>query len=274
MKEDLYVNEKSVFQTHATRVTRSRARHGVATVLVVAILCLGVSGSALAGDAEEAPETPPPTWSGSAGLSYLATTGNSDTSTLGFDFDLKKIPDPWGLQFTATYLKSDDSGNVTAERYGAELRGDRKLSERWSVFVSGSAGKDRFAGFDLRAIITAGANYKMLLGPTFLLDFDMGLNWTKENRIGAEDLDYPGALAGVNFAWVPREGTSLSQKVKYFASFDDTSNWRIFSETAFQSLIAGPFSIKLSYEVRYQNQPVPGFKETDTTAKAALVVSF
>jgi len=243
----------------------------LAVFLVLAAFAIGMAGSALA---YEPPETSPPIWSGSAGLSYLATTGNSDTSTLGFDFDIKRIPDPWGLQFTATYLKSDDNGETTAERYGAELRGDRKLSERWSIFLSGSAGKDRFAGFDLRAILSSGVNYKMLLGPRFLLDFDMGLTWTKENRIADEDLDFLGAVAGLNFAWVPRKGTSLSQKLQYFPNFDDTANWRFFSETAFQSAIAGPFSVKLSYEVRYQNEPVPGFKKTDTTAKAALVVSF
>jgi len=251
--------------------TRRRIHHTLAPVMMVAIFVTGIAAGAMA---DEPPVTPPPTWSGSAGLSYLATTGNSDTSTLGFDFDLKKIPHPWGFQLKTNYLKSSDSGDTTAERYGAEIRGDRKLGERWSLFVSGSAGRDRFAGFDFRGVLAGGANYKMLLGPSFLLDFDMALTWTKENRTAEEDLDYAGGLASLDFAWVPRKGTSLSQKLQCFPNFDDTSNWRIFSETAFQSAIAGPFSLKLSYEVRFQNKPVPGFKKTDTTAKAALVVSF
>lgn len=254
------------------RNTNPKSRGVVVAVVAAMVLLFGLAGAALADDAAES--APPPTWSGSAGLSYLATTGNSDTSTLGFDFDLKRVPQPWGLEFTASYLKSSDSGDTTAERYGAVLRGDRKLSERWSVFLSGGAGKDRFAGFDFRGVLSAGANYKMLLGPKFLLDFDMGLTWTSEQRIAAEDLDYLGGVGALNFAWIPREGTTLSQKIKYFPNFDDASNWRLFSETAFQSAVAGPISIKLSYEVRYQNKPVPGFKETDTTAKAALVVSF
>jgi len=250
----------------------NRTWHSMAAVLAAVVLLFALSATGFADETAES--APPPTWSGSAGLSYLATTGNSDTKTLGFDFDLKKIPDPWGLQLTASYLRNSDSGETTAERYGAVLRGDRKLSERWSIFLSGGAGRDRFAGFDFRGVLAGGGNYKVLLGPTFLLDFDLGLTWTKEKRIAAEDLDYLGGIAGLNFAWIPRKDVSLTQKIKYFPNFDDASNWRIFSETAFQSAVAGPISIKLSYEVRYQNKPVPGFKETDTTAKAALVVSF
>jgi len=272
LEEERNVISKLVFDRGETKGGGWLRPGAVAIGTLALIVILGMAG-AVAAEGETA-EAPPPTWSGSAGLSYLATTGNSDTSTLGFDFDLKKIPDPWGLQFTATYLKSDDNGETTAERYGAVLRGDRKLSERWSAFLSGTAGKDRFAGFDFRGILAGGANFKALLGPKFLLSFDMGLTWTNERRIAADDLDYLGGMAGLDFAWIPREGVSLGQKLVYFPNFDEASNWRLYSETAFQSAVAGPISIKLSYEVRYQNEPVPGFKETDTTAKAALVVSF
>ncbi len=223
---------------------------------------------------EQQEEPPPPPWSGNLGLSYLATGGNSDTSSFGFDGEVTRIPDPWGLVFTANYLKASDSGETTAERYGLTFRGTRKMSERWELFTGAGVGRDRFAGFDLRALLESGASYHVLLGPKTFLRLDGGLTWTKEDRIGEEDRDYLGALLGLDFAWKPRKGTAVTQKLSYYPDFDQTSNWRVCSETAFQSEVAGPLAVKLSYEVRYQNLPVPGFKKTDTTAKASLVLSF
>jgi len=224
--------------------------------------------------AQEEGEAPSPPWAGSLGLSYLATSGNSETTSFGFDAGLERAPDPWGMVFTANYLKATDSGDTTAERYGASLRATRKLSERWELFGGAGAGRDRFAGFDFRGLLETGASYHALLGPNTLLRFDGGLTWTSEDRTAEPDRDFLGAILGLDFAWKPREGIELTQKLNYYPDFDVTSNWRIYSETAFQSTVTGPLAVKLSYELRYQNLPVAGFEKTDTTTKASLVLSF
>jgi len=36
-----------------------------------------------------------PNWKGSLGLSWMATSGNTDTSSFGLDFGLDRRPDPW-----------------------------------------------------------------------------------------------------------------------------------------------------------------------------------
>src|SRR5688572_11483010 len=62
------------------------------------LLALGQPG---AGSAQELcpcppPPPPPPLWTGSAGLSYLANSGNSDNESLGFTVSLARQPTPWG----------------------------------------------------------------------------------------------------------------------------------------------------------------------------------
>lgn len=252
------------------KTTNHRAVHRLATLLTLLLLAVAPAATL----AQETEEPPPPPWSGNLGLSYLATSGNSDTTSFGFDGEIKRIPDPWGLLFLANYLKATDSGDTTAERYGVSLRATRKLSERWELFGGAAAGRDRFAGFDFRGLLETGASYNALAGPTTFLRFDGGLTWTKEDRIAEENRDYLGAILGLDFAWKPKKDIALTQKLKYFPDFDRTSNWRIYSETAFQSTVTGPLAVKLSYEVRYQNLPVEGFDTTDTTTKASLVLSF
>jgi hypothetical protein len=64
-------------------------------------ICLLTVLLALPALGAEAPAKSP--WSGSLGLSFLSTTGNSQTQSLGFDLGVKRIPDPWGLEIVGKY---------------------------------------------------------------------------------------------------------------------------------------------------------------------------
>ncbi len=239
----------------------------------VAPLLLIFALTAAAGAAAEDQPTAKP-WSGSAGLAFLATSGNTDTQTLGFDLALKRAPDPWGVEITAGYLKSEDSGLTTAERYGAKLRGQRSLNERWAVFAGLSGERDTFAGFDLRGIMETGVTYTALSGPVHTLTVDGGLTWTKEDLVTGDSSNSLGGLAGLTYSWKPRQGIELSERLIWYPNFEETGNWRATSETAIQSALSGSLAVKLGYEVRYYSEPVPGFDNTDSTTKVSLVVSF
>ena len=244
-----------------------RALTGAATFFLI---FASMAGPAVG--AEDKPAAKP--WSGSAGLAFLATSGNTDTQTLGLDLAFKRVPEPWGLEVTASYLRAEDSGLTTAERYGAKLRGQRAFSERWAVFAGLSGERDTFSGYDLRGIVEAGGTYTVLPGPTHTLAIDGGLTWTKEDLVTNRTNNSLGALAGLSYTWKPREGTQLSERLVWYPNFDETGNWRATSETAFQAALSERLAVKLSYEVRHYNQPVPGFDKTDTTTKASLVATF
>ncbi len=67
---------------------------------------------------EEAPaEAPPDPWKGALGLSYVDTSGNSETSAFGLDFKVERLPEPWGLEITGLFNRASDAGETTAERY-------------------------------------------------------------------------------------------------------------------------------------------------------------
>lgn len=213
-------------------------------------------------------------WSGTLGLSFVTTSGNSDTTTLGLDLGLKRTPDPWGWELAAFFLRSEQDGETTAERYGGSLRADRKLDERWSLFGSLSADHDAFAGYDLRGIVASGGTYHALLGPVHELSFDAGLTWTTEDLVAAEDRDFLGGMLGLSWAWHPRKGTTLGERLVWYPDFDETSDWRLTSETSLQAALSERLALKVGYLVRYDNEPVPGFDTTDTTTTISLVVGF
>jgi putative salt-induced outer membrane protein len=220
-----------------------------------------------------AEEPPKPPWSGSLGLSFLSTTGNSETMSFGAEFTLKRVPDPWGLEFNARYLGSSQGGVKNAEDTYASLRGTRNLSERWEAYARASWERDTFAGFDMRAILEAGATFKALTGPVQNLSFDAGLSWTSEEPVSIPSFSYTGAALGLAYEWKISETSALTEKARYFTDFSDTSNWRVASQTALKAAISKLLALKFEYDVRYTNQPVPGFLKTDTATILSLVAS-
>lgn len=221
-----------------------------------------------------AEEPPKPPWSGSLGLSFLSTTGNSQTQSFGFDLSAKRTPDPWGLEIGAKLLRSSKDGTTDAERYLASVRGTRSLTDRWALFAGVSGERDRFAGYDLRAIVEGGATYKLLPGPIHELSFDGGLTWTRENRVVGNDRSFVGALLDLAYQWKLNETAAFTEKLRLYPDLDQTSNWRLTSESALKASLTGRLALKVGYEVRYSNTPIPGFRKTDTASTVSLVASF
>jgi putative salt-induced outer membrane protein len=238
------------------------------------VLLLLVAAPVLAQENGEEEAAEEPLWSGSLGLAYLGTSGNSETSTFGLSFDAERRAVPWGFTITGRFNRNEDDGVLTAERYALNGRAIRSLSERWEVFGGLSASKDVFAGYDLLLIFEAGATYKALLGPRHLLSFDAGVTWTDEDRIVPNpDVSFIGAIVGLDYEWKISDNASLTQVLDFFPNFDDADDWRLYSETALTAAINSWLALKFGYEIRHRNQPIEAEK-TDTTSSASVVFNF
>jgi putative salt-induced outer membrane protein len=246
-------------------------------VLVGLILLASVSAYAQ----EEAPaEAQPEPWKGALGLSYVDTSGNSETSAFGLDFKVERLPEPWGLEITGLFNRASDAGDVTAERYYLGGRAKRALGDRWELFGGLSGEKDQFAGFDLRLLVEAGAAYKLVLGPKHFLSADAGLTYTDENRLEPEpDASWLGGVLGLAYEWKISDTTSFTERFLYYPNFDESSDWRLSSDTGIQTAISSLLALKFSYEYRYRNEPLvlddgTTADSTDTTTRFSVVFNF
>ncbi len=257
------------------------------------VVALAVAAPTLAQEPAAAPA-----WTGALGLSYVATGGNSDSQTLGLDLGLTRVPDPWGIEIKASALDAESDDLTTAERYTASLRGTRALSDRWNLFLGAAGEMDEFAGFDLRTVAEGGATWKALLGPTHTLSFDGGLTWTREDLVDLRSVDaegnvtwqerdaydFMGGVLGLAYAWKISDTASLTEGLKYFPNFDQSSDWRATSETALQAAISSRLALKLGYLIRYDHEPGVEFvdpagvaheyDDTDTTTTLSVVLTF
>ena len=241
---------------------------------------------------EDGEATPPePNWTNELGLSYVGTSGNTDTSSFGLDYKGNRKPTPWGLDFLASFTRAEDGGVVTAEQYFAGVRGLRQLNERWSLFAGLSWARDPFGGFDNRYIAEAGAEFLAVKTDKHTLSFDAGLTWTSEDQIKVRDVppdgleeytdtaDWFGGVAGLKWDWAFSKSASLSQRLLYYPNFDDTADWRAGSDTAVTASLTKLLALQFSYLVRYRNQPIEIAEDlprekTDTTTKVSVVLNF
>jgi len=244
-----------------------------------------VSLAAIPAVAQDAPEEAPPepNWKNELGLSYVGTSGNTDTSSFGLDYKGNRKPTPWGLDLFASFTRAEDGGVVTAEQYYAGIRGLRQLNDRWSIFAGLSWERDPFSGFENRYLGEAGAEFLALKTDQHTLSFDAGLTWTSEDQILFDDVamqevtesvDWFGGVAGLTWDWAFSKSASLSQRLLFYPNFDDTADWRLGSDTAVKASLTKLLALQFSYLVRYRNEPIGDNEKTDTTTKVSVVLNF
>jgi putative salt-induced outer membrane protein len=242
-------------------------------LLVLAVMCGAGVMPAMAQETEE--EEKEPAWKGSLGLSWVATSGNTDTSSAGVDFVIERKPEPWGLSFAARGNKAQDSGDTTAENYFAVGRAVRTLGKRWEAFGGLQWSKDPFAGFDSQTVVSVGGTFLAVESDRHHLAFDMGLAYTWEDQISpVDEIAYGGGIFGLAWEWKLGESSKLIERLMYYPNFDNSTDWRATSVTAIEAAINSWLALRFGYDLRYRNEPIGDADNIDTTSTASVVFNF
>src|SRR5215471_4682770 len=217
-----------------------------------------------------APE-PPPLWDAQVGASFVGTSGNSDTASTGADFAAHRRGEIWGLEGTATLVRTSTDGEATAERYLGSFRAQRKLTEMLGLTTGIKLERDRFAGLDFRSILDGGLNWALVHHPEWTLDGVTSLAWLHESHTTGADVDDPiGVLQLLSRIPFGSAGDT-TQRFTYYPDFKTASAYRYEAEVTAQAAMTGHLALKIGYLLRYSNEPVAGFKNTDNTTTASIV---
>lgn len=227
--------------------------------------------SVSAAQADETADAAVPDWDLRVGFSYLATGGNTDTSSTGLTLAGSKDWNVWGLTAGAKALQASDEGTTTAESYAARLQGARDLREDLALTAGLSAFQDRFAGLDLRTVASFGLRWSALSGEPWSLVLHGGPSWTRETRVAGPTADFLGAIAGFETARPLSENASFSAFGTLFANLDETDDYRLEAGTAVEAAVNSTLSLQIGYAYAYDHLPVPGFGSVDSSITAAVV---
>ncbi len=238
-------------------------------MFALALILSAVAGPAAAQTAEKAP---PPIWDVQLGASFVGTSGNSDTTTGGGDFELHRRWTLWQLESNATGVRTTTNDVKTAERYLGTIRGQRTLTSILGLSVGERAERDRFAGMDFRSITDAGLSWALVAHAAWTLDGLSSLAWNHEHPTLGVSRDDPVGLLQVLSKIKFGAGADTTERITVYPDFSDRSAYRAEGEVTAQAAMNARFALKVGCLWRFSNAPVPGFLRSDTTTTASIVV--
>lgn len=208
-------------------------------------------------------------------IGFVNTTGNTEVTTLSLNEKLVLNAGPWKLtqSFGTVYGKLKDSVNTSIWRTG--LRGDRLFTDRLGVFGLLNFDKNRFAGVAGRWEQGVGALVKAILEDTDKLEFELGLSAIQQQAVGAAaDRNFASGRAAAIYKHLFTGKSYFQQAVEYLPNLQNGPDWRINSESSLVAPVSSLIGIKMSYLIRYQNLPDPGFLATDRIFSTGVQVTY
>jgi putative salt-induced outer membrane protein YdiY len=239
--------------------------------LVIAVLIMGASLSA---QAPAGGEPPPPIWDVELGASFIGTSGNSDTSSVGGDFSLHRRWPLWQIEAAATSVRASTDDIRTAERYIAAFRARRRLTSRIGFATGTQLERDRFAGIDFRAISDAGLTWALIRRPRWTVDGLTAFGVNQERPVEGPDTNHPTGLLELLSRIPFSETGSTIQRFTYYPDFEESEAYRMEFELSAQAAMTDRLALKFGYLLRRSNLPVAGFEKNDSMTTASIVVGW
>jgi putative salt-induced outer membrane protein YdiY len=236
----------------------------LAAVLIVCAIATPV--------AAQDPKEPPPLWDASIGASFVGTSGNSDTSTLGAEAAAHRRWPIWQIEATGVAIHTTDNGVDTAERYLGTFRADRKLSTLLSLTAGERLEGDRLSGISFRSITDGGLNWALVRDPRWTLDGLTSIGVNHEVPVTGDTTNDAIGVLGLVSKIVLGATADTTQRFTYYPDFTDSTAYRMEAAITAQAAINDRLALKFGYLWRRSNDPQPGFLKDDSTATASIVV--
>ncbi|MDJ0838094.1 MAG: DUF481 domain-containing protein [Acidobacteriota bacterium] len=227
-------------------------------------------------------------WSDKAELSGVFTSGNSESSNLGFSNELgwQGGPATFDFDVSAVRAESDDpdtgESNLTAENYSLGLLYNRKFNKRTSWYAGLDWKQDEFAGVKSRTGLSAGLGHDWIDTETRKFKTSYGVKQVSQEDV-FEPVDYDGEFLALNLR--VEHFQTVTKTSNYEQTFvadingEDSEDFRVDWKHGFSVTVSERVAIKLGLKLIYDNLPpfaddIRRKDELDTILTTSLVINF
>lgn len=232
----------------------------------VALAALIAPASVVAQDAE--PETP---WSGKATLGYLATSGNTENSTLNTGFELGYATGKWAHLLAASAINASEGEFTTAEAYNLRWKSERNITDHDFLFGRLDWRKDTFGGFDTQFSQTVGYGRRLIDADKHKLNAEIGAGARQsETQLGVKENETV-FRGGIYYKWLISDTSEFRQDVTAEGGEDNTY---VESVSALSAKVFGDVALVASFTVKHNTDVDPNLEETDTYTALSLEYLF
>jgi putative salt-induced outer membrane protein len=223
-------------------------------ILMVALTITSVSVFA-----EEAEEQSP--WAGKATLGFLATSGNTENSTLNSGFEVGYTSGKWAHLLEAAAISASENEATTAEAYDLGWKSERKITAQDFLFGRLQWRKDNFGAFDTQFSQSLGYGRRLIDNNKHKLNAELGVGARQSElqRGGKEDETI--LTAGAYYRWQFSETAEFRQDLSVEAGDENTYT---ASVTAISAKLLGDLALVASYTIKNNSDVPPLTEKTDT----------
>mgnify|MGYP001383639915 CR=1 FL=1 len=246
------------------------------------LLVLAASLLAAQGAAAQATVKEDGNWRASLGAAYSQARGNTDSSNFALQADAVRATerDKWSLNAKALYAQTD--GNETANQMRAGTRYDWNLSPRVFLFGGLDLERDEVALLDLRHTVSAGAGYKVFKRPDLTWDVIGGVGHVGDRYAAPRPVDdalrsryrYATALLGQESTHRFTETTTGKQRLVVYPNLSNTGEYRAEWDLGVAVAINKTLSLTAGFAWRYNSDPGPALRKTDTLLTTGIAMKF
>lgn len=216
-------------------------------------------------------------WSHHIELSYIQTSGNTETKSFAGKLETAGQGGINRLFFSADILFQKNAGVETADRIMLNGSWELKFSDRFFGLLTADYQRDRFSGYDHRFSAGPGLGCDLLASEKTTLKVSGSLNYYYDQFTGEESSSdsHLAMKAGFSSEYRLKQNLRLKNDLDYFISTDDSDNYFVTNESALYVSINKFVSIGLRYLIDYQNAPpAEEFERLNTTFFSSLVFDF
>ena len=214
-------------------------------------------------------------WKVHAELSYVKTSGNSETETFASKIEGNRDYNGTRVKLKGEFLygKADKRENTNKLNLSGRL--ERVVFNKFFGFLQDDYYRDKFSGYDYRNVLSAGLGYDIFKTEKHKLKGMGSLGYAVEQYKAGGSEDYPTGGLNLDYVWDIKENLRFKQELKYETDLQKTDVYFLNSNTAFEVKINGNLSLGVGLKIAYQNKPPsPDIKKTDTTFLTSLIFDF
>jgi putative salt-induced outer membrane protein len=242
-------------------------RHTALFAFVLALFAMpAVPGPARAQDTDSVRVT--------TDLGWVDATGNTDVTTFNLGEELLAAVGVWGFKQTFGVVYGRTEGETSASLWRATARADRTLAGRFGIYAIGAFDRNRFAGISRRFEEGAGVVVKAVQSDANLLELEAGGGLTQQRSVTDESTSFASARAAATYRRSFSEASHAQLTVEVLPNLEESDDLRTNAGAELVAPLSQRIAMKLSYMLRYDNLPEPGFKKSDRVFTAGLQIVF
>ncbi len=217
------------------------------------------------------PSTAKKPFVGSASAGYLAQTGNTTSSSLTAQTNMTWYRSAMAYSLWGNASNTSSNDERSSETYTIGGRSRYNLNDSDYLFGQASWLSDRFNGYRSRDTLATGYGRQILNGPVHSLRAEFGPGVRYDDYQDGGHATKALAYGALSYQYQMTDTTKFIQGVSVLSTLGDDTT--LNSETGLQVAINADFSLKVAYDVTWNNSP-PASAPDHTDTKTTVMLSY